>query len=93
MKLNLEWNIKYCTNFSEEKMSLKSKILLLDQGLVDELKTEAKQRKSDFGNSGRSGFHPGIFSNGFGEFSTMKKNEMKNIASATISTTGKLLKS
>ena len=28
------------------------------------MKTEARQRKSDFGNSGRSGggFHPGIFS-------------------------------
>ena len=75
-------------------MSLKSTILLLDQGLVDELKTEAKQRKSDYWNSGRSGgFHPGIFSDGFGEFSTMKKNKMKNIAVIPISTTGKLLKS
>ena len=75
-------------------MILNSIILLLDQGLVDELKTEAKQRKSDtdFWNSGRSeGLHPGIFSDGFGEFSTMKKNKMKNIASAPIST-GKLLK-
>ena len=79
--------------FFWRKNELKIHNSTLDQGLVDELKTEAKQRKSDFGNSGRSGFHPGIFSDGFGEFSTMKKNKMKNIAVVPISTTGKLFKS
>ena len=47
------------------------------------MKIEAKQRKSDFRSGG---FYPGIFSDGFGEFRTMKKNEMKPMA------TGKLLK-
>ena len=45
------------------------------------MKTEAKEKKYDFGNSGRGGgFHPGVFSDGFGDFSTMKKksdNELK----------------
>ena len=47
------------------------------------MKTEAKKQKSDF----RSGeFYPGTFSDGFGSFTTMKKNEMKPISA------GKLLK-
>ena len=47
------------------------------------MKTEAKKRKSGFRSGG---FYPGTFSDGFGEFRTMKKNEMKPMA------TGKLLK-
>ena len=47
------------------------------------MKIEAKQRKSDFRSGG---FYPGTFSDGFGSFTTMKKNEMKPISA------GKLLK-
>ena len=51
------------------------------------MNTETK--RNDFGNSGKNkGFHPGVFDNGFGEFSTMKKKLKSNDARDN----GKILK-
>ena len=39
----------------------------------------AEAKRYDFGNSGKNkGFHPGVFDDGFGEFSTMKKKLKSN---------------